>query len=189
MTERTQQSSAQNRFCHTTPQCATVCLSRRLDRTETWPRFTRGVSTAGCTAEPQSALENIQLCHQRASMSPLCADGLTLNVQLKRPRNVLPQLVPRSAEVFAAVARVDDGQNQRLSCIPVLFVVFVPGVVGHRRVGSAPAEQSHRAALQYRTVGVDDDDRGVLWRNWTSKPQVWPQPNVAGRYSSFLLFC
>lgn len=145
------------------------------------------VSTAGCTAEPQSALENIQLCHQPTSMSPLCRDGLTLNVQLKRPRNVLPQLIPRSAEVFTAVARLDAGQDQRLSCLPVLFVVFVPGVVGHRRVGSAPAEQSHRAALQYRTVWVDDDC-GVLWRNWTSKPQVWRQPTMLASICHFCRF-
>lgn len=153
------------------------CLSRQPSRTETWPRFTCWVSTAGCTAEPQSALENIQLCHRRTSMSLLCRDGLTLNVQLKRSGNVLPQLIPRSAQVFTAVARVDAGQDQRLSRLPVLFVVFEPGVVGRRRVGSAPAEQSHRAALQYRTVGVDDDC-GVLWRNWTSKPQVWLQATL-----------
>lgn len=67
---------------------------------------------------------------------------------------------------MAGVAGLHAGEEQRLPRLPDLLLVFVPGVVAHRRVGSALAEQSHGAALHHGAVAVDNDC-SFLWRNWT----------------------
>lgn len=120
---------------------------------------------------------------QCTSMSLLWKNQLTLNVQLKRCWNFLSQLTFCCAVVVTTVARVDTVYDQARSRLLILFVFFVPGVVGHRWVGTAPTEQRNRAALQYCTVGIDDHC-GFLGWNWKKTNTSTGSVHVAGQYLS-----
>lgn len=89
---------------------------------------------------------------------------LTLNVQLNCCWRFFSQVIFCFTVVVSTVARVDTIYNQERSIFLILLIIYIPGVVGHRWVGTASAEQRNRAALHCWTRRVDDY-RCFLWRN------------------------